>query len=97
MRPDTGWQRWFDDPIPLPGGGQLVTLKDAANYILALPAKTSAQEHWQLAMQMLIDAADRGGIVMLAQIAMMRALNHGKPDPANTPRSKRAKAYRIVR
>jgi hypothetical protein len=63
----------FDDPIPLPGGGQLVTLKDAAEYILALPAKTSAQEHWHLAMQMLIDAADHGGIVMLARIAVQQA------------------------
>jgi hypothetical protein len=31
-------------------------------------------------MQMLIDAADRGGIVMLARIAMLRALNQGKPE-----------------
>jgi hypothetical protein len=83
VRPDSGWQRRFDDPIPLPGGGQLVTLKDAAEYILALPAKTSEQEHWQLAMQMLIDAADRGGIVMLAHIAVVRALNHGQPDPGD--------------
>jgi hypothetical protein len=42
---------------------------------LALPAKESAQEPWQFAMKMLIDAADRGGIVMLARIAMLRALN----------------------
>jgi hypothetical protein len=47
-------------------------------------------------MQMLIDAADRGGIVMLARIAMLRALNHGKPAPATTPRRKRAKSYRVV-
>ncbi|MEH2570066.1 hypothetical protein [Bradyrhizobium sp. AZCC 2289] len=77
------WPRRFDDPIPLPGGRQLVTLTDAADYILALPAKTSAQEHWQLAMQMLID--------------VLRALIHGRPDPANTPRSKRAKAYRVLK
>jgi hypothetical protein len=34
---------------------------------------------------------------MLAYIGMLRALNAGKPDPAITPRRKRAKAYRIVR
>jgi hypothetical protein len=27
----------FDDPIPLPKGRQLVTLKDAARYIQKLP------------------------------------------------------------
>ncbi|WMT78847.1 hypothetical protein [Bradyrhizobium sp. Ash2021] len=49
-------------------------------------------------MQMLIDAADRGGIVMLAHVAVLRALNHGKPDPATPPpRHKRAKAYRVIK
>ncbi len=31
------WSRAFDDPIPLPRGRQLVTLKDAADYIMKLP------------------------------------------------------------
>jgi len=30
-------------------------------------------------------------------IEWMRALNHGKLNPATAPRRKRAKAYRIVR
>jgi hypothetical protein len=30
--PKKGWQRRFDDPIPLPGGRELVTLEDAASY-----------------------------------------------------------------
>ena len=33
---DTGWQRKFEDPIPLPGGRKLVTLRDAADYITSL-------------------------------------------------------------
>jgi hypothetical protein len=33
--------------------------------------------------------------MMLAQIAMLKALNHGKPAP--TPQRKAAKKYRIVR
>ena len=32
-----GWSRRFDDPIPLLSGRQLVTLKDAADYIMKLP------------------------------------------------------------
>ena len=34
-----GWQRRFDDPIPLPRGRQLVTLQDAADYIQGRPRK----------------------------------------------------------
>jgi len=29
-----GWSTPFDDPIPLPRGRQLVTLKDAGGYIM---------------------------------------------------------------
>jgi hypothetical protein len=83
---ERGWQRKFDDPIPVPKGESLLTLKDAAKYVVALPAKTSAREPWQFAMQMLIDAADRGGIVMLARIVMLRALNQGKPERSSTSR-----------
>jgi hypothetical protein len=32
----------------------------------------------------------------MVRIAMMKALNHGRPNPATTPRRKRATAYRIV-
>jgi hypothetical protein len=35
--PDKGSQRRFDDPISLPRGRQLVTLEDAAGYIMKLP------------------------------------------------------------
>jgi hypothetical protein len=31
-----GWSRAFDDPIALPDGGTLLTLRDAGNYIVAL-------------------------------------------------------------
>ena len=32
----------FDDPIPLPGGSELRTLRDAGNYIAELPKKDHA-------------------------------------------------------
>ena len=44
-------------------------------------------------MEFLISAAEKGGIVMMARIAMLRALNHG----ALIQRRERAKRYRIVR
>jgi hypothetical protein len=48
-------------------------------------------------MKMLIDAANRAGIVMLARIAVLRALNHDEPDPSVAPRRKRVKLYRLVK
>ena len=49
----------------------------------------------QLAAKMVLNAAERGGIVTLAEIAVRRAL-HGKPEPPQEPRRKRAKAYKVV-
>jgi hypothetical protein len=46
---------------------------------------------------MLMQAADDGAPVMLAEIAMRRALNAGKPGPTLEPRRKRANAFRILR
>jgi hypothetical protein len=67
---ETGWRRSFEDPIALPDGHELVTLRDAARYIKPLPPKVCAQEHWQTTIEMLIWCADKGGIRMMAQIAI---------------------------
>lgn len=95
MAANTGWQRRFDDPISI-DGRTLRTLREAADYIVALPEKTSLQEHWQIAVHHLMLAAERGGIMMLAEIAMKRAIHHGteleKPE-----RRKRAKTHRVIR
>ena len=48
-------------------------------------------EHRQIVVEFLISAAENGGIVMMAQIAMLRALNHDDPDPAPALRRKCAK------
>jgi hypothetical protein len=49
-----GWSREFDDPIPLPRGRQLVTLKDAGTYITKLPRAEQQVPEWQTAMQALL-------------------------------------------
>jgi hypothetical protein len=69
------WKRPFDDPIPLPKGRALVTLKDAGTYITKLPKAEHATAEWQAAMECLILVADRGGPTMFARIGVMRALN----------------------
>jgi hypothetical protein len=91
-----GWARAFDQPIRA-GRRELVTLRDAGEYIAALPVKEARALHWQVAMQCLIDAADRDGILMLADIAIRRALAKDKPAPQPEPRRRRSKTYQILR
>lgn len=91
------WSRRFDDPIPLPDGRDLVSLRDAGDYIAALPAGMQQRAEWQAAVEALLLVAERGGPTMLARIAMMRALNAGKPPPKIEPRRKRVKTFRIIR
>jgi hypothetical protein len=71
----TGWKRPFDDPIPLPDGGQLITLKDAAAYIMKLPKAEQDLEEWQTAVACLIGAAEGRDFLMHARIGVMTALN----------------------
>ena len=69
-----GWARKFDEPIPLPKGKPLVTLREAATCITKLPKA----EHDAAGMagrdEALLLVAEHGGPTMLARIGMMRAL-----------------------
>ena len=69
------WSSPFEDPIPLPRGRSLVTLKDAARYITKLPKAEHSAPEWQAAMEALILVAENGGPTMLARVGVMRALN----------------------
>ena len=71
------WSSLFEDPIPLPRGRSLVTLKDAADYITKLPKTEHSAPEWQAATEALILVAENGGPTMLARIGVMRALNRG--------------------
>src|SRR5665647_1518057 len=51
-----GWRRPFEDPVPLPGGRQLVTLQEAADYIIKLPNGEQNMPEWQAATEALIMA-----------------------------------------
>jgi hypothetical protein len=95
LMPEKGWHRPFADPIPLPDGGELRTLRDAGNYIAKLPKREHDAPAWQAAIQALMLVAERGGDTMLPRIGIMRALYPG--DDVPTPRKKPARKYRIVR
>jgi hypothetical protein len=80
------WSRPFDDPIVVPPKGKpLVTLKDAAAYILKLPKSAQQSPEWQAAGEAVIMAAEDRGPLMHAHVGMMLALHGAKPIPRRAP------------
>jgi len=74
-------------------GRQLVTLKDAADYIMKLPKTEQNLPEWQTAISCLIGAAEGRDFLMHAQIGMLRALNRNvervfDPSRKDTPLAK---------
>jgi hypothetical protein len=80
------WKRRFDEPIPLPKGKPLVTLRDAANYITKLPKAEHEAEEWQAAMQALLLVVKQNGPTMFARIGLMRALSRHVKQVFNSER-----------
>ena len=79
------WDQQFQEPIEVPGGNALLSLRDAGAYITRLPSAEHEALEWQTAMHCLIEAADRGGPVSFARIGMAQALHRHAPkvfDPA---------------
>jgi hypothetical protein len=91
------WDQRFFDPIERPSGRKLVTLRDAAQYIVKLPKAEQETTQWQTAAEVLMLVGEHGGDPMFPYIAMMKALHRYQPKPSFAPRRKRAKTYRIVR
>ena len=73
------WFKRFYDPIVLPDGRTLLTLRDAAEYITTLPKAGHDAADWQVAMETLLLVAERDGPEMLARIAVLRALSRNRP------------------
>lgn len=91
------WSKPFEEPIKV-DGQEIVTLRDAIAWLAKkVPKARHNDPDVQLAARLVEDVAERGGISMLAEIAMRRVVNHGRPKPAPGPRRKPAKAYTIVR
>ena len=68
------WSTPFEDPIILADGRQVLTLKDAADYVTKLPKKESDLPEWQTAIEVLL-LCGRGGPTMMARIGVMKTLN----------------------
>jgi hypothetical protein len=73
--PDRDWKRAFDEPIPLPDGGELRTLID---YVDALPRSMHEREEWQMVMEVLLSAVEGREPVRLVHIALTLALQESK-------------------
>jgi hypothetical protein len=56
------WDTKFTEPIPLPKGKPLATLRDAANYITKLPKKESSLPEWQAATEALLLVVENNGL-----------------------------------
>jgi hypothetical protein len=65
----------FDDPILLPGRREIVTLRDAGDYITSLPKAEQDLDEWQAAVEALLLVVELNGPTIMARIGVMRALN----------------------
>jgi hypothetical protein len=81
------WSLKFEEPIEVGKGKALHTLRDAGDHILALSPHETKQPRWQTAVASLLLAAEKRGPIMMARIAIIRALNNGKAPPIERLRS----------
>jgi hypothetical protein len=90
------WFRWFDEPIELPDGWRLRTLRNAGRYVEALHSPSTTNP--SAARNSFSADGRRGSLpVIFANITLRKALDAGQPNITSEPRKKAAKKYRIVR
>jgi hypothetical protein len=65
------WSRPFDEPIPVPDGRTLLTLKDAGDYITSLPKAEQDLNEWQTLIGSLLGAAEGRDFVMHSRIGVL--------------------------
>ena len=88
------WSRAFPDPILLSDGTELVTLRDSIAWLAKkVPQVRHSDPDIQLAAWLVEDAAERGGILMMAEIAMRKVAAHKQSTPAG---QRRRRVYKIV-
>lgn len=52
---------------------------------------------WQTAAELLLLIAEQGGDLMIARIAMMKALHRRAPEALQKPRRNRVRSFKIIR
>jgi hypothetical protein len=93
------WDLKFPEPIPVPEGSPLVTLRDAGAYITSLPLKVHDAKAWQTAMECLLLVAEKGGPPEFARLALEQALRPKGPPVyrAHGTDTKWRNNYKLVR
>jgi hypothetical protein len=77
------WSTPFDDPINLPDGRKLITLRDAATYITELPE--AERQECQIAARSLIAAAEHQDLIMQAYIDVLSAIHRSEASCSPIP------------
>jgi hypothetical protein len=80
------WSTPFEDPIMLPNGKTILTLQQAADYILKMPKAEQNQPAWQAATEPLIMAAEGRGPMVHVPVGMLRGLNRNVEREFNSDR-----------
>ena len=88
------WQQFFHDPIELPDGRVLRSLRDAGEFIQMLPKATVNRPEWRAAVQALLVVVEHDGDTLPVRIGIVRALNAGNPA---APQTRRKAARRVIR
>ena len=84
------WDIAFPEPVPVPKGKPLATLRDAGAYVASLPKKTHDTASWQTVIECLLLVADKGGPPEFARLALEQALRP-KGEPVYRPHSTETK------
>ena len=74
------WSRKFSEPIELPNGEKLVSLRDAIAWLArSVPAPEHDDHEVQVAAYYVTEAAENNGPMAFARIGMLKAINRHKP------------------
>jgi hypothetical protein len=84
-----GWSRRFDDPIALPDGGELTTLKQVVAYLAkTVPKAEQSRLEVLAAAEIMTYAAEREiAWMFLARMATLRAIHRNKMRVFNPDRN----------
>jgi hypothetical protein len=88
------WEQFFRDPIELPDGRVLRSLRDAGEFIQSLPKTVHKRPKWRKAVEVLLVVVEHGGDTLPVRISIMRALSSGK---SAAPQSSRRQARKRTR
>jgi hypothetical protein len=81
------WHRKFDEPIELPDGRKLRTLKEAIAWLAKdIPKSEHTIPKVQAAARMVTEAAENNGPMIFARIGMMQAINRHRVKEFDPPR-----------